>query len=319
MPAFLGMTSADVVVVGGGTVGAWTAVQLAERGVERVVLLEKATLGDGASSRAAGMVRAQGGTAAPIVLGIRTQQFYAASGDRYPLDCGFVAQGYLMPCFSDAEVAQAHDRIALQKSLGLEVEWKSGSDIDDMNTGIAPGATLGASYAPGDGYIDAPRNVLAYTAALVAHKVDVKERCRFTGLRTSGDRVVGVDTSDGPIDTDHVVLTGGPKLGKVGATAGGRIPAGGSRHQVVVTAPVTAFDVHEVPMVFDVASGIYWRPGEAGGLLWGMSNPDEAPGVAADFDDDLLPEGARPDRAAAPRRAGSRPAPDVGGHHRLHP
>ena len=59
MPAFRSMTSADVVVVGGGTVGAWTAVLLAESGVERVVLLEKATLGDGASSRAAGMVRAQ--------------------------------------------------------------------------------------------------------------------------------------------------------------------------------------------------------------------------------------------------------------------
>ena len=101
MPAFPGMTSADVVVVGGGTVGAWTAVQLAERGVKRVVLLEKATLGDGASSRAAGMVRAQGGTETAIVLGMRTQDFYAASGDRFPLDCGFVAQGYLMPCFSE--------------------------------------------------------------------------------------------------------------------------------------------------------------------------------------------------------------------------
>ncbi len=38
-------------------------------------------------------------------------------------------------------------------------------------------------------------------------------------------------------------------------------------------------------MVFDLTSGIYWRPGEAGGLLWGMSNPDEPPGVAADFDE----------------------------------
>jgi sarcosine oxidase, subunit beta len=285
MPAFHGMTSADVVVVGGGTVGAWTAVLLAERGVERVVLLEKATLGDGASSRAAGMVRAQGGTEAPIVLGMRTQEFYAASGDRFPLDCGFVAQGYLMPCFSDAEVQHAHDRIALQQKLGLTVDWLSGADIDDMSTGMAPGATLGASYAPGDGYLDAPRNVLAYTAALTAHRVEVRERCSFTGLRIAGGRVVGVDTSDGPIDTEHVVLTGGPKLARVGATAGGRIPAGGSRHQVVVTAPVTAFDVHEVPMVFDVTSGIYWRPGEAGGLLWGMSNPDEAPGKAADFDE----------------------------------
>ncbi len=288
MPAFHGMTSshsADVVVVGGGTVGAWTAVLLAESGDRRVVLLEAATLGDGASSRAAGMVRAQGGTETAIKLGLRTQDFYAASGDRFPLDCGFVAQGYLMPCFSPAEVEQAHERIALQRSLGLDVEWLSADDIDGRDTGLAPGATLGASYAPGDGYIDAPRNVLAYTAALTACGVDVREHCAFTGLRTSGGRVVGVDTSDGPIDTERVVLTGGPKLGKVGATAGGRIPAGGARHQVVVTAPVTEFDVHAVPMVFDLPSGIYWRPGEAGGLLWGMSNPDEAPGVAADFDE----------------------------------
>jgi sarcosine oxidase, subunit beta len=286
MPAFRSMTSsrsADVVVVGGGTVGAWTAVLLAERGVANVVLIEARTLGDGASSRAAGMVRAQGGTETAIRLGLRSQEFYAASGDRFPLDCGFVAQGYLMPCFTDAEVAQAHERIALQRSLGLDVEWLSSADIDDRQTGLAPGATLGASYAPGDGYIDAPRNVLAYTAALTAVGVDVRERCTFTGLRTAGGRVVGVDTSDGPIDTEHVVLTGGPQLAQVGQTAGGRIPAGGTRHQVVVTAPLP-LDVNQLPMVFDITSGIYWRPGESGGLLWGMSNPDEPPGVAIDFD-----------------------------------
>jgi sarcosine oxidase, subunit beta len=286
MSAFRSMTSsrgADVVVVGGGTVGAWTAVLLAESGMANVVLLEASTLGDGASSRAAGMVRAQGGTETAIRLGLRTQEFYAASGDRFPLDCGFVAQGYLMPCFTDAEVQQAHERIALQQTLGLDVEWLSSADIDDRNTGLAPGATLGASYAPGDGYIDAPRNVLAYTAALTAAGVDIRERCSFTGLRTASGRVVGVNTSDGPIDTDRVVLTGGPQLAEVGLAAGGRIPAGGTRHQVVVTAPLPV-DVHELPMVFDVTSGIYWRPGESGGLLWGMSNPDEPPGVATDFD-----------------------------------
>ena len=287
MRAFSGMTSsdvADVVVVGGGTVGAWTAVLLAESGVGSVTLLESATLGDGASSRAAGMVRAQGGTETAIRLGIRSQEFYAESGARFPLDCGFVAQGYLMPCFTESEVQQAHDRIALQHSLGLDVQWLSGDDLDARHTGLAPGVTLGASYAPGDGYIDAPRNVLAYTAALVATGVDVRERCAFTGLRTTGGRVVGVDTSDGPIDTGRVVLTGGPKLATVGAAAGARVPAGGTRHQVVVTAAPTELDIHDVPMVFDVMSGIYWRPGEAGGVLWGMSNPDEAPGKAKDFD-----------------------------------
>jgi sarcosine oxidase, subunit beta len=275
---------ADVVVIGGGTVGAWTAVLLAESGVPDVVLLEAATLGDGASSRAAGMVRAQGGTEPAIKLGMRSQDFYRSSGDRFPLDCGFVAQGYLMPSFTESEVQQAHDRIALQHSLGLEVEWLSSDDLDDRRTGLAKGVTLGASYAPGDGYIDAPRNVLAYTAALVAHGVDIRERCAFTGLRTQGGRVVGVDTTQGPIDTGRVVLTGGPKLAAVGARAGGRIHAGGTRHQVVVTAAPTELDIHDLPMAFDVTSGIYWRPGEAGGVLWGMSNPDEPPGTAVDFD-----------------------------------
>lgn len=289
MPRSRSMTSsgsADVVVVGGGTVGAWTAVLLAESGVKHVVLLEANTLGDGASSRAAGMVRAQGGTETAILLGLRSQEFYAASGDRFPLDCGFTAQGYLMPCFTPAEVQQAHDRIALQRELGLDVEWLSSDDLDDRHTGLAPGVTMGASYAPGDGYIDAPRNVLAYTAALATSGVDVRERCAFTGLRTRAGRVVGVDTSAGPIDADRVVLTGGPQLADVGGRAGARIPAGGARHQVVVTAAPSTVDIYELPMVFDVTSGIYWRPGESGGVLWGMSNPDEPPGDAVDFDVD---------------------------------
>lgn len=276
--------SADVVVVGGGTVGAWTAVQLAERGAGRVVLLEMQTLGDGASSRASGMVRAQGGTETAIKLGLRSQSFYATSGERFPLDCGFVRQGYLMPCFTEAEVAQAHERIALQHQLGLDVEWLSPADIDSRDTGMAPGSSLGGSYAPGDGYINAPRNVLAYTAALTAHNVVVRERTTFTGLRVSGGRVTGVDTSAGLIDTPRVVLTGGPHLGEVGVRAGGRIPAGGTRHQVVVTEPLRDANIDDLPMVFDVSEGIYWRPGEFGGVLWGMSNPEEPPGVACEFD-----------------------------------
>ncbi|CAN3126814.1 NAD(P)/FAD-dependent oxidoreductase [Mycobacterium sp. smrl_JER01] len=288
MSAFPDMTSirsADVVVVGGGTVGAWTAVLLAEESGLDVVLLEARTLGEGASSRAAGMVRAQGGTQTAIRLGLRSQEFYAHSGDRFPIDCGFVRQGYLMPCFTAVEVDQARDRIALQRSLGLQVEWWSSTEVDSRGTGLATGVTLGASYAPGDGYIDAPRNVLAYTAALTACGVEVRERCAFTGLRVSGGRVVGVDTADGPIDTGRVVLTGGPELAEVGARAGARIPAGGTRHQVVVTAALTR-EVTELPMVFDVSSGIYWRPGDAGGLLWGMSNPDEQPGASTHFDID---------------------------------
>jgi sarcosine oxidase subunit beta len=189
-----------------------------------------------------------------------------------------------MPCFTEEEVAAAHDRIALQHSLGLEVEWLDADELDHRDTGLATGVALGASYAAGDGYLDAPRNVLAYTAALVHLGVELRERCAFTGLLTSGGRVTGVRTAAGPIEAGAVVLTGGPDLAAVGALAGARVAAGGTRHQVVVTEPVPGTSPAELPMVFDVASGIYWRPGEDGGLLWGMSNPDEEPGPAREVD-----------------------------------
>ncbi|HZC69165.1 MAG TPA: FAD-binding oxidoreductase [Jatrophihabitans sp.] len=278
----------DAVVVGGGTVGGWAAVMLAEAG-RSVVLLEAATLGSGASSRAAGMVRAQGGTEAAIRLGMFSRDFYQGQRERYPLDSGFVAQGYLMPCFTADEFVAARERVTLQRSLGLDVELLDAEELDQRHTGLAPGVALGASYAPGDGYLDAPRNVLAYTAALLDRGVDIREHCRFGGLCFDDDGAVnGVRTSDGDLATRAVVLTGGPDLAAVGQLAGGRIHAGGTRHQAVVTSPVPGVDLHALPMVFDVSSGIYWRPGEYGGLLWGMSNPDEPPGPARDFDADYF-------------------------------
>ncbi|MBA2530884.1 MAG: FAD-binding oxidoreductase [Nocardioidaceae bacterium] len=290
MPASLDVTtrnglprSADAVVVGGGTIGAWTAWFLREAGMERVVLVEAETLGKGASSRAAGMVRAQGGTETAVRLGIFSRDFYRDQAERLGIDSGFVAHGYYMPCFSEPEVQQARQRIAMQQALGLDVRWVDAEGVDTANPAMAPRQTLGASYAPGDGYIDAARNVLAYTVALFGAGVVVAERTRFTGLRYAAGRVVGVRTDVGEIATDRVVLTGGPTLAAVGRATGCRIPTGGARHQVVVTQPHPDLAPHQLPMVFDVPSGIYWRP-EEGGVMWGMSNPEEVTGEAVEFD-----------------------------------
>ena len=284
MPTSDPVTSlADAVVVGGGTLGAWCSWFLRRAGLDRVVLVEAGTLGSGASSRAAGMVRAQGGTPTAVRLGMVSQDFYRAQRDLLGFGSGFVEQGYFMPCFAADEVAQARARIAMQQSLGLDVRWCEPAEVDAMNPALAPGRTRGASYAPHDGYLDPPRNVLAYTAALASCGVEVQEHTSFTGLRTRHGQVIGVETSAGTVGTARVVLTGGPGLAAVGRCAGVRIPSGGARHQVVVTEPHPDLAAEQLPMVFDLASGIYWRP-EEGGLLWGMSNPDEGPGEARSFD-----------------------------------
>src|SRR5713226_6488827 len=90
--------TADAVVVGGGTVGAWCAYFLRAAGL-RVVLLEKGVLGQGASSRAAGVVRLQGGTPEAVRLGRWSRDFYLRQRSEMDVDSGFVAQGYLLPCF----------------------------------------------------------------------------------------------------------------------------------------------------------------------------------------------------------------------------
>jgi sarcosine oxidase subunit beta len=274
--------SADAVVVGGGTVGAWCAYFLRQAGLREVVLIEKGVLGQGASSRAAGVVRVQGGTPEAVRLGQWTRAFYLRQREELGTDSGFIEQGYLLPAFSEVEVAAAGARIEMQRSLGLPVRWLASAEVDAINPTLAPGATLGASYCDEDGYITPPRNVAAYTAALVASGVNVAERTRFTGLSPDGRTV---RTSHGDIAAGAVILAGGPQLAAVGALAGIAVPAGGVRHHVAVTEEHPAFAGS--PMVFDVPSGLYWRP-EEGGLLFGMSDPDEAPGENRLIDFDYL-------------------------------
>ena len=277
---------ADAVVVGGGTVGAWCAYFLRRAGLARVVLIEKGFLGQGASSRAAGVVRMQGGTPEAVRLGQWSRQFYLSQRDEIGTDSGFTEQGYLLPCFTEAEVAAAHARMAMQSALGVQVRWLDPGEVDAANPTLAPGQTLGGTFCAQDGFITPPRNVAAYTVALIRSGVEVREHVTFRGLTADGRGAV-VETSQGRIDAGLVVLTGGPKLAAVGQLAGLRIPAGGARHQVAVTERHPDLDPARVPMVFDLAAGLYWRP-EEGGLLFGMSNPDEPPGENREVDQEYL-------------------------------
>src|SRR4051794_22264032 len=88
--------TADAVVVGGGTVGGWCAYFLRRSGLEHVVLLESDRLGQGASSRAAGIVRSQGGTPWAVKLAEWSRAFYRSQREEIGIDSGFVTQGYFL-------------------------------------------------------------------------------------------------------------------------------------------------------------------------------------------------------------------------------
>jgi sarcosine oxidase subunit beta len=277
---------ADLVIVGAGTVGGWASVFAAADDVGRVVVLERGLAGMGASSRAAGIVRAQGGTPATVALGRWSIDFYRDQTAVYGTDSGFRELGYLILAVTEEDERAGRERVAMQRSAGLsDVRWLSADEAVSIVGTLSPDGHRGGSYRDGDGHIDPPRNVRAYSLAMQGAGVELRERTAFTGLRTSHDRsrVVGVETDAGVIETDRVLLTGGPSLRAVGALAGLRIAAGAARHTVAVIEPHEAFAVDRMPMVFDIGAGLYWRL-EEGGLLFGWSDPDERPGEARAVD-----------------------------------
>jgi sarcosine oxidase subunit beta len=276
--------TADLVVVGAGTIGGWSSVFAKELGAERVVVLERGEAGQGASSRAAGIVRAQGGTPETVALGMWSIDFYRSQQERYGTDSGFRELGYLILAMDATQEREAIARVQMQREVGLDVRYVDAEEAGALNPTLDPSAFRCATYAPGDGFIDPPRNVRAYSLAMQRAGVELRERTPFLGVRSRKDgTVIGVDTPDGTIATERLLLTGGPTLSAVGKLVGARFFVGAVRHQVAVTEPHAAFDVERQPMVFENAVGLYWRL-EEGGLLFGMSNPDEAPGAAQEVD-----------------------------------
>jgi sarcosine oxidase subunit beta len=276
---------ADLVVIGAGTIGGWASVFAAEDGVGRVVVLERGLAGMGASSRAAGVVRAQGGTPATVALGRWSIDFYERQAATYGTDSGFRELGYLILAVTEDDERAGHERVAMQQGAGLtDVRWLTADEAAALVGTLAPAGHRGGSYRDGDGHIDPPRNVRAYSLAMQAAHVELRERTAFTGLLTDGaGRVTGVETTAGHIETDRVLLTGGPSLRAIGARCGLRIPVGAARHTVAVLEPHEAFAVERMPMVFDIGAGLYWRL-EEDGLLFGWSDPDEQPGEAREID-----------------------------------
>jgi len=279
---------ADLVIVGAGTIGGWASVFAREAGLRDVVVLEREHAGSGASGRAAGMVRAQGGMPDTVRLGSWSIGFYRSQRDRYETDSGFMQRGYVILATTVRGERAARDRIAMQRAVGLDARWVGVDEIRHLIPAMAEDGYRGGSYVPTDGWVDPPRNVRAYSLAMQRAGVSLREGVGFVGIRTRAGRrgrreLTAVQTSAGTIETPRVLLTGGPALQAVAAAAGARAWVGYVRHQVAVTEGSGALHADTTAMAFDLDAGLYWRP-EEGGLLFGMSNPKESPGPGRSID-----------------------------------
>jgi glycine oxidase len=217
----------DVAVVGGGLIGLSIAWRLARAG-RSVVVLERETIGAGASLAATGMLAPaaehEPGSDPLLPLALDSLRRWPAFRDDLEADADrtidYRPDGTLVLAIGRDEVERLRFRYDLQRRSGLDATWLPGSEVRRLEPGLRPSVTAGI-HCPLDHQVD-PRLVMgALAEACRRAGVVLAEAAPVTALDWSGGRVTGVRSGDRAVSAEVVVLASGAWSGE-----GGLLPDG---------------------------------------------------------------------------------------------
>ncbi len=268
-------------------IGLSTAYHLAAAGVPDVVLVEQAAFGSGSTCKAAGGVRAQFSDGVNIELGRRSLEAFARFGQELDQEIDLHRVGYLFLLDRPDHVAAFEQNVALQNELGVPSRMIDVAEATRLSPLIATDGLLAAAWSPNDGHCTPESVVLGYAGAARRCGARLVRDCRVTGIVTEDGTITAVQTDRGAIRTTVVICAAGAWSRQVGDLAGVSLPVEPLRRQVLTTEPMAGLDPH-TPFTIDFSTSFYFHR-EGGGLLLGMSDPDEQPGFKLGRSDDWLP------------------------------
>lgn len=273
----------DVAVIGAGIVGTACAFRLAEAGCSVTVLEREEAPAMGSTGLSAAGVRVQFIEPVNVALSLASIRQYAQFPDWYGADSGYRPVGYLFLVPDDAWDAHLAG-VEVQRSLEAPIEVL---DVDEALARFLPfdpTGLAGATFGPIDGVVD-PNSVTAtYLSLARQHGATVRLRSEVTGIAPTGDDWE-LAIGDDRLTAGNVVNAAGCWAGVVGRLAGIPTPVEPARRMIFLTGP--ADDRPTTPLTVDSASGLYYRS-EGQRLLFGRSNPHEAPGFTTGIDWDWL-------------------------------
>src|SRR3954468_24051375 len=240
------VTSADVVVIGGGAMGASCARHLRDLGVDDVVLVERDTLASGSTSKAAGGIRAQFADELNVRIALRSM----AEFDRMD-GIAWRRAGYLFLLDSTDDLAQFREALELQRHLGVPSRELSVAEALELVPQLDAEGLVGATFCPLDGYASPEAVVQWYAQGL-----RVEQSCEATGIDVRGGRIEAVDTTRGRIATGTVVCCAGVWSREVGALAGLELPVRGEPRHMWFS-PEDGGLPDPLPLTIDFATGFY--------------------------------------------------------------
>lgn len=230
---------ADVVVIGGGIIGASAAYYLAKSG-RSVTLCEKGRIAGEQSSRNWGFVRQQGRDPAEIPLIIESMNIWRGLAEEIGEDVGFRQSGTFYLAADQDALAEYEKWREIAKTYQLDTEMLPKSEIDKRLPGQT-GTWAGAMTTPSDGKAEPALAAPAIARAAERAGAKIIEGCSVRGLQTSGGRVSGVVTETGEISANAVILAGGAWSSRFLRLHGMDLPQLWIRDSVLRTGPAPEF------------------------------------------------------------------------------
>lgn len=220
---------ARVVVIGGGVMGVAIAWHLARRfdpHTDPVVLVEKKELAAGSSGRSGAILRQFYGAREVAALARDSLRIFAGFERETGRSIGFMPSGVLTLASrrlaGQAELVEAN--VAMMRSLGIAVELVDAARIRAIAPGLAVDDATLAAWEPGAGGVDPVRTVHAFAALAREHGAVTRIGLRVLALRVERGRVSGVETDDGMIECEQVVVAAGPWTRALLAPLGVELP-----------------------------------------------------------------------------------------------
>jgi sarcosine oxidase subunit beta len=272
--------TAELVVIGGGIVGAATAFYAARAGIRSVLIEARPALCTLTTPVSTGAFRLQFSTEEELRLveeSVELFQNFAEVTAQREYDPSIRAQGYLWLTRSLARAAEQRALVELQHGWGVtDIELLDGDEVRRRFPYVAADVVQ-ARFRAGDGFIDTRAVTMGLASASGA---TVVTGCRAEGFDVAGGGLRGVRTSGGTIETDRAVIACGPLSGGVAAWADIHLPIETvRRHKLVMP------DVPQVPagapMTIDEDSGAHWRPALCGAWLL-FTDPTTPPSEPTD-------------------------------------
>jgi sarcosine oxidase subunit beta len=278
------LSSADVIVIGGGIVGSSIAYHLTEAGCRDVLVVEREThQGKGSTGKSMGGVRAQFATPINIRMSLYSIPFFATFDEVMGHPSGYRPQGYLFVATTPSHMDYLRENYRRQSEAGLRAaRLLDAREVAYIAPELRHDDILGGSFCATDGFVDPYSVMTGFMRKAMERGVRLERDTAVTGIAADARGVTGVETSRGFLSSRTVVNAAGPWAGQVARLAGVDLPVHPLRRMLVPTEPFDRVS-HLSPMVVDMTTGFHYRP-EGRGLLLAWNDPSETPGFKLNFD-----------------------------------